>query len=308
MKSRISLKITIIVLTVIIIAIPSFLLFCPPQEEQIVEEKQAPQLVINSIHNEKGIQLSWNSIEQANEYLIYRKRLGEERKELQCKTKKTIITDETIKSGDRVRYTVVAKDDNKVICSGSINDAFYRVCIETAHGIDENDKWDPGCSWNGTDEAKLMLPITRSMVKYLEANGIVVYTDAFTENESNLFAMLDYLDTHDVSAFVNVHCDYEYADSGTLSLYNTEEQKKLGQCLSKGVHQVIDISDRGMEFRDDLETLCNKKVHCPSCLFETGSIKDDFTILSEQYDDYVKGLAKGLCDYLGVKFNDKIIE
>ena len=38
----------------------------------------------------------------------------------------------------------------------------YKVFIETGHGIDENGKWDPGCSWSdGTEtyeEARIMIP------------------------------------------------------------------------------------------------------------------------------------------------------
>lgn len=185
------------------------------------------------------------------------------------------------------------------------NKETYHVVIETAHGTDENGKWDPGCSWNGSDEADLMLPITKAMTKYLRQNGVDVYTDADNDNDRNLFATLDYLDSHDVDAFVNVHCDYEEAESGTLALYHTDAQKDLCESLNKSVHEIVAIPDKGLCQRDDLDTLCSEKVHCVSCLFETGCISKDYEVLRYEFDDYGRGLAKGLCDYLGIPFNEK---
>ena len=182
----------------------------------------------------------------------------------------------------------------------------YKVFIETGHGIDENGKWDPGCSWSdGTEtyeEARIMIPVAAAMTKYLRQSGVEVYTDAETDNGQNLMATLDFLETHKVDAFVNLHCDWENSGSGTMPLYRTEEQKQLAVCLNEGVHSVIDIPDRGLAYREDLDTLNSDKPGCPACLFETGSIDDDFEILTEHYDEYGKGLAKGMCSFLGVVF------
>ena len=174
----------------------------------------------------------------------------------------------------------------------------YHVCVETGHGIDADGKWDTGATWNGYEEAKLMIPITQAMTEYLQERGVDVYTDAFSDNDRNLDETLDYLDTHNVDAFVNVHCDSEDAGSGTMPLYNTDEQKKLAECLNDAVHESLDIPDRGLQYRTDLETLCNPKVHCTSCLFETGSIRADNTFLQENAKAYGEALAKGLLNYL----------
>ena len=183
----------------------------------------------------------------------------------------------------------------------------YIVYIETGHGIDMNGDWDTGCTWSdGTtdyQEARIMIPVVQSMVKYLRKSGVEVVTDADDgKNASSLFAALDYMEVHQMDAFVNVHCDYDEADPGTMPLYRTDEQKELGLALSKGVHEYIDIADRGPQYREDLDTLNSEKPKCPACLFECGNISDDNKILTEQYDEYGKGLAKGLCDYLGVDF------
>lgn len=183
----------------------------------------------------------------------------------------------------------------------------YIVYIETGHGTDMNGNWDTGCTWSdGTteyQEAKVMIPVVQSMVKYLRKSGVEVVTDADDgKNASSLFAALDYMEVHQMDAFVNVHCDYDEAEPGTMPLYRTDEQKELGLALSKGVHEYIDIADRGPQYREDLDTLNSEKPKCPACLFECGNISDNNKILTEQYDEYGKGLAKGLCDYLGVDF------
>ena len=307
MRSSARSKTIYAILALLIVTIlAALLLFAHSPEPSEIDNNGPILFKIQTEHKNGGIYVAWNNVDGALEYSVYRRYLEGDEEELLCKTTDNFFIDEDIKTGKEAKYVVVAVENGQQIArSESKREVLYRVCIETGHGIDENGKWDPGCNWNGIDEAKLMIPITRSMVKYLESNGIEVHTDAYTDNASNLFDMLDYLDKHDISAFVNIHCDYENAKSGTLALYNTEEQKKLAEYLNKGVHEEIDISDRGLGYRDDLDTLCSEKVHCPSCLFETGNIKTDFSILSEQYDSYGKGLARGLCNYLGVEFNSK---
>lgn len=184
------------------------------------------------------------------------------------------------------------------------------VYIETGHGREDNGGWDGGCSWSdGTttyEEATVMIPIARAMTDYLEKSGVTVYTDARDDNNVNLEETLAFLDQHpEIDAFVNLHCDYSEAEPGTMPLYRTEEQLVLAKALNRGVHSVLDIADRGETYRDDLDTLTRKEVHCPAVLFETGSIKADNEILTTKTEVYGKGLAKGMCQYLGVPFSDR---
>lgn len=185
-------------------------------------------------------------------------------------------------------------------------DSGFTVYIETGHGIEDNGNWDPGCSWsdgtNSYEEATLMIPIARAMADYLQQSGVEVYTDADDDNDRNLAYTLDFLDEHpEVDAFVNIHCDWEDAASGAMPLYRTDEQRALAEALSEGVHEYVDIPDRGITYREDLDTLTSEKVHCPAVLFETGGIRADNETLTTKYDDYGKGLAAGMCRYLGVR-------
>ena len=183
----------------------------------------------------------------------------------------------------------------------------YVVYIETGHGIDYEGKWDAGAKWKDGEtkyeEAKLMIPIAQSMADYLQQSGVKVYTDAYDENNKNLKWTLEFLKQHRVDAFVNIHCDYKKAESGTMPLYRTEEQKQLADALNKGVHSVVDMPDRGLTKEDKLDTL-NSEIHCPAVLYETGSIKADNELLRTRGADIGKGLAIGMCRYLGIDFID----
>ncbi len=68
------------------------------------------------------------------------------------------------------------------------------------------------------------------------------------------------------------------------------------------VHKYVKIKNRGLKKRTNLDTLNKTPGYCTACLFETGNIKKDNKILRKKYDAYGKGLAKGICDYLGIKW------
>ena len=96
------------------------------------------------------------------------------------------------------------------------------------------------------------------------------------------------------------------SDNFDMKLFNSGdyvgsmEQKALAEALNEGVHEYVDIPDRGVTYRDDLDTLTSEQVHCPAVLFETGAIRADNKTLTTQCDDYGKGLAAGMCRYLGI--------
>ena len=174
--------------------------------------------------------------------------------------------------------------------------------VETGHGLGHDGKWDTGCTWKSYQEAKLMIPICKSTAKYLRKKGVYVYTDAFSGNNLNLKVTFQKLETIDVSVFLNVHCDYRLAPSGTLPLYRYSDQKKFAKCLNNNVHKYVEIPDRGLDKRKDLQTLNKTEGKCVACLYETGNIKKDNKLLRTQYNAYGKGLARGVCEYLGIEW------
>lgn len=267
-----------------------------PVVPKVTVKKSGPALLV-----------SWTAFTGANYYEVYRSYKKGSRGTLIKKVttlSKRYYTDKAVKSGKRAYYTVRAhkKAGGYSGYSVAVSNVIYRVYIETGHGIDARGRWDPGCTWSKYQEAKLMIPICKSMTKYLRAKGVYVYTDAFNGNKTNLKWMLKHLKGYNVSVLVNVHCDYKKAPRGTLPLYRYSDQKKLAKCLNTGVHKTVNIRNRGLKYRKNLACLNQTHSYCTSCLFETGNIKKDNKILRTKYDAYGKGLAMGVCSYLGVKW------
>lgn len=267
------------------------------------EIHQVPQ--IDVAVNGEGLSVKWGALSGADSYDVYRSYNSSSGFTLLKKGVTGLsYFDKDVLSGRRAYYKVQALENN-----GSYSDfsepasgIIYRVYIETGHGTGIDGRWDPGCKWKKYQEAKLMIPISRSAANYLRAKGVYVYTDAYSGNNKNLKAALDHVKTHNVSVLLNVHCDYKRAPRGTMPLYRYNDQKNLARCLNNGVHKYVKIKNRGLKKRTNLDTLNKTPGYCVSCLFETGNIKKDNKILRKKYDAYGKGLAKGICDYLGIRW------
>ena len=270
------------------------------------QTQQTVQNVQKAAVTTKGpaLQVSWSAFSGAASYEVYRSYQSNSGWKLLKKVTGTSYSDTGVASGKRAYYKVRAlrKDGSWSGWSNTAPGIIYRVYIETGHGRGHDGKWDPGCTWKKYQEAKLMTPICRSMAKYLRQKGVYVYTDADTGNNLNLKVTLQRVKQYNVSVLVNVHCDYKKAPKGTMPLYRYADQKKLALCLNNGVHQYVKIKNRGLKRRTDLKTLNKTPGICTACLFETGNIKKDNKILRKKYDVYGKGLAKGVCDYLGIKW------
>lgn len=100
--------------------------------------------------------------------------------------------------------------------------------------------------------------------------------------------------------FVSVHCDYEKAASGCQALYISSEGKKLGNRIAAAVKEELGMQTKTASKRNDLYEL--NATDMTACIFETGSIKEDLKVLRDKPKAYGRALAKGICDYLGVKF------
>ena len=250
----------------------------------------------------------WKAVPDAAYYRVWRSDSADGAKTLLAKKhfdRKYI--DKNAESGKRYFYHVRAYDGNGLHTKTMSSKEFqtvYRVYVETGHGIGISGEWEPGARWNGYEEARLMIPIAQATCNYLKKNGIYVYTDAYDNNNRNLLYTLDFLNTHSVSAFLNIHCDAAFEDAGTLPLYKTKKQKAFAKALNKAVHQYVNIANRGLDRRTDLETFNSPKVHCVACLYEVGNIKKDNKKIRKKYNAFGKGLAKGICDYLGQPFQE----
>lgn len=178
--------------------------------------------------------------------------------------------------------------------------------IYCGHGKSTDGNFDPGTTYKGKTEAKMMLPITQAAVKHLRASGVTVYTDVDSgeNNNINMIKQVQEANNKDVDVFVSIHCDWYKAPTGTLPLYypGSSKGKKLAEYINKHVMKDAGIGTRGLDDRGDLYEL--KATNMPACIFECGSIKydaDEWDTAAE-CETYGKAIAKGICEYLGVTF------
>ena len=174
-----------------------------------------------------------------------------------------------------------------------------KVALMCGHGRSSDGSWDPGTAYGGNNEAALMLPITKAAVKYLRSYGVTVLTDADANNNKNIIADVAWSNKWGADIYVSVHCDYPPAPSGVMPLYVSAKGKKLATDLNNAIKSGMKMKSRGVVKRTNLYEL--NRTDCPACILETGSIKADISILKGKPDQYGKCIAKGICDYLGVK-------
>lgn len=251
--------------------------------------------------------VTWAEVEGAEGYVIY-SRLSTRSSYSKLATIKTNeYTDSRLLPRTKWFYMVRAYKTNG---DGSYTYSAYStvdsvvtkghlVFISCGHGIDDKGRWDSGCCYGNYLEAKLMLPITKAMVKYMRSYGVTVITDADKNNNKNVNLCIREANKYPVETYLDIHCDWAGAKSGTQPLYKSAADKKLAKCLNDSVISKMKLRTNGMTYRTDLKGLNNTKAPA-ACLFETGSIKYDHRVFTKKYDAYGKALAQGLCDYLGV--------
>ena len=265
--------------------------------------KKKPKVTVRTYRDKTGI--SWSKVGGAKYYEVYRSASAKGRYKRIKKTKKLSYRDASGESGKVYYYKVRAFKSRTRRSKYSKAVKFrtvYRVYIACGHGTNKYGMWDTGCTYDGMQEAQLMLPITRAFAGYMRNSGVYVYTDADSGNNKNRDRCIREANSRKISAYVSVHCDWEYAPSGTMPLYLTAEDRKLAEALNNGVMRMVDIPTRGLVYRTDLHEL--SRTRAVSCTFETGSIREDIDLFTNDHDRYGKGLAAGLCDYLGVTFRE----
>ena len=176
------------------------------------------------------------------------------------------------------------------------------IAVQCGHGVSLDGSWDSGCVYKGHTEAGIMLKITRAAVKYLRKSGVTVISDADHGNNKNMIADVRWANNLGCSLYVSIHCDYSGAPKGVMPLYVSGSGKKLGKCLEKSIKKDLKMKSRGVQKRTDLWELNGTDM--TACILETGSIKGDLATLRDHPDKYGKAIAKGICQYMGVKFSD----
>lgn len=176
-----------------------------------------------------------------------------------------------------------------------------KVALMCGHGRSTDGTWDCGTSYGGNNEAALMLPITKAAVKYLRSYGVEVISDADTNNNKNMIVDVAWANKEKATVYVSLHCDYYKAPAGTLPLVYSAKGKVLATAINNAVVSGMKMKTRGVTKRTDLYEL--SATNMVATIFECGSIKLDIDKM-KQSDKYGKCIAKGICDYLGVKVKE----
>lgn len=178
--------------------------------------------------------------------------------------------------------------------------------VYCGHGKSIDGAFDTGCTYKYKGrlftEAELMAKVTASCVYYLREAGVTVVTD-MPGNNINMVKQVEASNRERVKIHVAFHCDYEKAPAGTLPLYTSSEGRKLAAKMNKYVLQYSSLKTRGLARRTDLYEL--NTTNMPAVIFEVGSIKKDLRTMRFEYDAIGFGAARGICEYMGVKFLPK---
>ncbi len=168
---------------------------------------------------------------------------------------------------------------------------------------------DPGALGNGMKEKDINLSVALIIGSILSQHGIDVRytrtTDVFIyPNEIANKANKDKADV-----FVSIHCNAAANVNGlgveTLHYPGSKEGKKLAKSLQDSlIGAKLHNADRGLKERKDLAVLTGTKM--PAALVELGFITNskDAQLLKYKQPQMAEAVAKGILNYLGVKYID----
>ena len=179
------------------------------------------------------------------------------------------------------------------------------IALMTGHGKSIDGSWDCGCVYGKYTEADLMLAITKVAVKYLRNSGVKVLTDADKNNNRNMISCVQWANRQGAKLYMSLHCDYKLASAGIAPLYVSGTGKKFAKSVGKAVAKSMGMKYKGVFKRGDLYELT--QTNMPAVVFETGAIKADLSYL-KQSEKYGKALAKAICEYIGVKYDGKLVK
>lgn len=175
--------------------------------------------------------------------------------------------------------------------------------IAQGHGVQTDGTYDCGCTYGNYTEADLMGPITKAFVARVRALGLSCDSDSDTDNDRNITFCVRDANNAEAAAYVSLHCDYDQAPSGTYPIVypDSAEGIRLAQCLDNAIRARINIGTRGILQREDYEV---SDTNMPACIFETGSISADLSILRDQGWAYGDAAGYGIADYFSISYGD----
>ena len=176
-----------------------------------------------------------------------------------------------------------------------------KVFLDAGHGGK-----DPGSVGNGLKEKDISLSVTLKVGEILKAHGVGVIYSRTTDEFIDLRKRSDKANTENVDIFVSIHINaFTSATASGIETYsysNSKNGDRLSKCIYNSIiKNKVYTLERGTKTAN-FSVLKNTKM--PSTLLELGFItnKTDAEILRNRQDELSEAVAKGILDYLEIKY------
>ena len=183
-----------------------------------------------------------------------------------------------------------------------------KICIDAGHN---NSGHDVGASGNGLREQDVTFFIAHKLADRLRKHGIEVVETRLTKEtnlgydvNSSLQERCNIANRSNSDYFISIHCN-----AGVSNANGTEtwvyglggKAEQLAKSVQANLVSSIGTRNRGIKV-GNLKVL--RSTNMPAILIEVAFISNasDARILANRQDDIVDGIAKGICDYLGIKY------
>ena len=177
-----------------------------------------------------------------------------------------------------------------------------KILIDPGHG-----GTDPGAVGTGVKEKDFTLDISLKVINLLKKQGLNVET---TRDNDIYLDLKQRIKPCDISISIHVNSNKGQGLETWVGMYNKpDESKKLGQAIHENILKLVPFKDRGLKTEKstkgdyDYHYMIRKPLGVP-IMVECGFIdnNNDVSILKIYKDKISEGIAKGVCEYLGVNF------
>lgn len=183
-----------------------------------------------------------------------------------------------------------------------------RVVLDPGHGMGNRKKglYDPGCVYDGIQEADVVLDQTKRIERILSGKGIDVrYTRIDNVTETPLSSRALFANKANSDLYVSLHCNAsENASAHGIRIYHFPKSKN-GIVLGRVIQDNLEEGLRELGITQDYEGLREgrfrvlKHTKMPAVLVESGflSNKRDREYLTKNPEEIAKGIANGILEY-----------
>lgn len=238
------------------------------------------------------------------------KKEAEEKKKAEEEAKRKEAEEKAKKEAEeKAEKEAKSKRNSKI--STAKKDGKTIIVLDAGHNYSVT---DTGAVGNGLREQDITFYIASKAKPLLEKNGftVIMTREKLTDNVSEVSVGAS-LNERTVIAneagaalFISIHCNAG-GGTGTETYYCTGSD--TGQVLAEYIHEAVmdevGLTDRGVK---DATFYVLRNTDMPATLLETAFIDraSDAKILGdEKYQEaYAVGIAKGVCNYFGVKYKD----